>query len=108
MISELVLYLVGFILFLPVQSLAINGWHECFRNGNIFEKIFGAFLEKHKGKWWTMPIWGCVKCESSVIGSITFWFTVIPIFGFHSYEIWIWVVDIFCLVNLNYWFYKTL
>jgi hypothetical protein len=120
-ISDIVLYAIGFIIFLFVQSLALNGWVESFKgscvqelnkgrvcSGNIFYKIAPEFFEKHKGKTWTMPLWGCVKCVSSVIGGITFWGTVVPLFGFHWFEIWLWILDAFSLITLNYWIYKKL
>lgn len=118
---NIVLYTIGFCLFLPIQSLAINGWHECFVGkqwmdidkgkmtaGNIFYKISPSFFEKNRGKTWTMPLWGCVKCESSVIGSITFWGVVLSLFGFHWIEFIAYLFDIFSLVSLNYWIYKRL
>lgn len=101
-------YIIAFSIFVVLQSLAINGWHECFAEGNVFNKLFGSFLLKHKGKWWTMPLWGCVKCEASVMGSITFWFTVLPLFGFNFYELWGWFIDMFILVGLNWYFYKKI
>lgn len=121
MIEKITLYVFAFFLFVILQALAINGWHECFRfncvqdinkgqvcNGNIFFKLFGKFIKKYNGKSWIMPIWGCVKCESSVIGSITFWVTIIPLFGFNFYELWVWIFDMFVLVSLNWLIYKKI
>ena len=119
--SGILINIVCFLVFVFLQSLAINGWHECFKGscwndikdgnkceGNIFYKINPSFFEKHKGEAWTMPIWGCVKCESSLIGSITFWVTIIPVLGFHWYELWVWIADMFILVTLNWKIYKSL
>lgn len=119
--QEILLYLIGFILFAIVQSFVINGWHECFRfsctndlskgkvcDGNIFYKLFPKFIEDNKGKLWTTPIFGCVKCESSVMGSITFWSAILPLFGFNPYEIVVWVFDMFFLVTLNWIIYRKL
>jgi hypothetical protein len=118
---DIILYLVGFCLFLIVQSLSINGWHECFQgkkwkdiekgdmsSGNIFYKISPSFFERHRGKAWTMCLWGCVRCESSVIGSITFWGSIVPVFGFHWIEILPYVFDLFALVSINWIIYKKL
>ncbi len=112
-------YIASFCLLILLQSLFINGWHECFRfncvndikkgeicNGNIFFKIFGKFIKKHNGKTWTLPIWGCVKCQASIIGSITFWLTVYPIIGFDWYLLWVWIADVFILVPVNFIIYK--
>ena len=118
---DVVLGLFGFFIFLIIQSLAINGWHECFTfncvqdlvkgelcHGNIFFKLFPKFIKDNKHKTWSKPIFGCVKCESFVIGSITFWGAVLPLFGFHYYELIVWVFDMFALVTLNWIIYKKL
>jgi hypothetical protein len=120
LIDDLIL-IIGFVILMLMQAIFINGWHELFSgrciediskgricDGNIAYKISPKFFEKHRGKAWTMPLWGCVKCESSIIGSITFWLPVLWVFGFSLVEIFIWMVDIVSLVTLNYWVYKKL
>lgn len=119
--QDILLYLIGFGIFVFLQALFINGWHECFKfncvedmnkgrvcNGNIFYKLLPEFIEKNKNKTWAMPLFGCVKCESSVIGSITFWSAILPLFGFHPYEIIVWIFDMFILVSLNWIIYKKI
>ena len=120
MIEEIVLYLIGFGLFVVFQALIINVWHESFTGQKLVDGITGKisyqgmigymiapeWIEKNKKKIWLKPIIGCVKCESSVIGGVIFWGTILPLFGFHFIEIWIWVMDVFILVYLNYFFYK--
>jgi hypothetical protein len=106
--SDFLQYIIWFAIFCVLQSLAINGWHECFREGNIFHKLFGDFIDRNKKKNWALPIFGCVRCESSAIGSITFWCTAYPLFGFHWFGLWVWVMDVFILCSLNYFFYKRL
>ena len=121
MIEEILLYVIGFVIFVILQALFINGWHESFAggctqdltkgkicSGNIFYKISPSFFEKHRGNVWTLPLWGCIKCESSVIGGLTYWPIVLWIFGFHGIEILIYIFDVFILVYLNYFFYKRL
>lgn len=105
---DIVLYLISFLLFAVIQALVINGWHECFREGQIFHKMFGKFIDKHKDKWWTMFLWGCVKCESSVIGGSLFWSLVYPLFGVHYFTVLAWILNTFMLVSLNYYFYKKI
>jgi hypothetical protein len=97
-----------FCIFLVLQSLFINGVHYCFEKGNVFYNINPAFFEKNKKKWWAYPLWSCVRCQSSVWGTATFWVAVIYIFGFHPIEIYIYVMDIFILVTLNWIIYKKL
>ena len=120
-ILNTVLGLAGFILFIFLQALFINGWHECFRGdctqdinrgrvcgGNIFFRISPEFIHRHKDKFWARPVFGCVKCEASVMGSVTYWPTALIIFGFHPVEIPIWIGDMFILVILNWLVYKKL
>jgi hypothetical protein len=99
---------VCFVIFLLVQSLFINGVHYCFEKDNIFYKIKPSFFDKHKKEktWWTMPLWGCVRCMASVYGFATFWPFVIDIFGFHSIEPFVFVMDVFALVTLNWIIYR--
>lgn len=105
--QEIVLYLIGFILFVVLQSLAINGIFESMREGMIFYN-FRMWLSKYVSEYWMNPLGNCVKCMSSFYGGITFWGTVIPLFGFHLFEIWIFIFDVFILLVLNYWIYKKL
>jgi len=120
MIQEVVLYLVAFMIFVVLQSLAINGIYELFRggciendmkkgrvcSGNLFYMISPEFFERNKNKTWASPFFGCVKCMASFYSLITFFPTVIYLFGFHWEEIFIWAFDAFILVFLNYFFYK--
>lgn len=122
MIEEVILYLVCFLIFVVLQSMAINGLHECFKgsklvdgvslkvdyHGMIFYMIAPKFFEKVKHRTWVKPLWGCVKCMSSFWGAITFWSIVLPVFGFHPIEILVFVFDAFILVYLNYFFYKRI
>lgn len=114
-------YLIDFLLFLVLQSLVINGIFECFQggcvndltkgkvcSGNIFYLISPSFFEKHRGKKWTMPLWGCVRCMASVHGTITFWLAIYLFVGFDYREVFVWVGDVFALVFLNYYLYKKL
>lgn len=122
MIVNVLLYLISFSVFVILQSLAINGWHECFTGeklidgvtktidyqGMIGYMIAPKWIEKNKRKAWLKPVIGCIKCESSVMGGITFWGAVIPIFGFHPIEILVFIFDVFILVSLNWFIFKRL
>lgn len=109
------------IIFVLLQALMINGIYSCFQggctndltkglicSGNIFYKIAPKFFEKTRGKAWTMPLWGCVKCMSSFWGTLSFWFFVLYVYGFAPIEIGAWIMDVFVLVSLNWIIYKML
>lgn len=116
-----ILYLVGFCLFVVLQSLFINGINYSFSGGcvneinkgkickgNIFYMISPSFFEKCRGKWWTLPIWGCIRCQSSFWGAITFWPVVVYLFGFHWVQVGVFLFDVPILCSLNYYIYKKL
>lgn len=119
---ELFFYIASFFLFALLQSLFINGVHYCFKgsgiksevsgntiyDGNIFYMINPKFFEKVRYKIWIKPLWGCVRCMSSFHSLITFWPVIICIFGFHYWEIGLWVFDALILVTLNWVVYKKL
>jgi len=106
MVFDMFILLVSFILFVLVESLAINGVYESFTNGNIFHRIAPGFIDSNRDKWWTKPLYSCTKCMASVWGSIFYWGTVLQVFGFHSFEIWAWIVNVFMLVVVNFQIYK--
>jgi hypothetical protein len=100
--------LVEFCLFLILQSFFINGVHFCFQKDNIFYRINPIFFENNKKKWWAYPIFSCIRCMSSVYGTITFWPVVVYVFGFNIAEIFVFFIDIGCLITLNFMIYKKL
>lgn len=104
MIEKMIL----FILFVLCQAVAINGIFECFQKGQIFYLMMPDFIERNKEKKWIKPLWGCVRCMSSVWGSIIFWGTVLPIYGFYPIEIWICIWNIIILSVVNIQVYKKL
>lgn len=116
-----ILYLMGFCLFVVLQSLAINGIHYAFQGGclqemnkgkvckgNVFYMLWPAFFERNKTKWWSAPCWSCIRCMSSLWGAITFWPTTIYLFGFHWVQIGIFLFDVPTLCSLNFYIYKKL
>lgn len=122
MIIDLILYFIGFLLFVLIQGLIINGVHECFQGGAIKDELKGKifyqgmifymlapkFFERNKYKSWSKPFYSCVKCQSSVWGAITYFPFVIWLFDFHWCEIPIFIADVFCLVVVNWIIYKKI
>lgn len=120
-ISIILKYLISFSIFALLQSLCINGIYYCFGGnctndiqkgmvcvGNVFFLLAPEFFTKHKGEKWTLPLWGCIRCMSSVWGIITFLPLSVYLFGFHLVEIPIAIFDILILCTLNYIIYKLL
>lgn len=120
MIQTVLLYVISFAIFVVLQSLFINGLHDCFRgnklvdglsgkvdyDGMVFYMIAPAFIERNKHKKWSKPCYSCIKCMASLWGALTYWPLVIFIFGFHWVEAMVFVYDVFILVFLNWIFYK--
>lgn len=104
--NSVIEYIVCFLLFVICQSLAINGLKETFSKEHIFYPIAKFMDEKISAEWIKKPVYKCVRCMSSVWGTVTFWGFVIPIFGFYKIEIPIFIFDVFMLVYINYFFYK--
>jgi hypothetical protein len=118
---EILQYIIGFAIFMIMQAFFINGVFELCRgkcvndikdgkkcSGNLFYMINPEFFERGKGKEWGNPLFSCVRCMASVWSLITFFPTVIYLFGFHLVEIPVWVFDAIGLVSLNYLVYKKL
>lgn len=120
MIINVLVYLICFSIFVVLQSLTINGIHECFNGkkfvdglskkveytGEVLYMLAPEFFEKYKYRAWAKPLYRCVKCMSSVWGAVTFWPLVIFLFGFHFIELLVFVFDVFILVYLNFFFFK--
>lgn len=104
-ILNTVILLIGFILFILLQSLVINGIYECFQKDMIFYSI-RVFLSEYLSKTLQKPIFGCIKCCASFYGFITYVPFVYFVFGFKWIEIPMFIADVFSLVYLNYQFYK--
>lgn len=103
---ELLVNVILFSLFVVMQSLFINGVHYAFSKDNLINRINPIFFEKHKKKWWALPVWSCIRCMSSVWGAITFWPPVIDVFGFNVTEIYVFIFDLGILISLNWIVYK--
>lgn len=98
--------MINFLIFVILQGLAINGFQQAMDEGMIFEG-YKKWLKKQKP--WMGKMFGlCIKCASSVGGSITFWPAALYAFGFRPIELFAWVFDIFVLVSVNFWIFKKL
>lgn len=100
--------LISFFVFVVLQSLFINGVKAAMEEGNILFG-FSKFIEKNvKSEFIKKPLVSCIKCMASVYGAITFWPTVLIVFGFAWWQVPVFVADVFILVTLNWWIYKRL
>lgn len=97
---QLIISFLGFVL---LQSLFINGVHFCFEKGNIFHN---QFLERNKNKTWSKPLWTCVRCMSSIWGTISYWSVVYPLYGISYFSVLIWIFDMGILISVNWLVYK--
>lgn len=98
------IYLIEFCILLLLQSIIINGIYRAF-------KLLGltAYLDKKiKKEWIKKPIFKCIECCSSFWGTIIFYPAVIWAYGFHVWEIPVWVCNIFALVVLNFIIFKKI
>lgn len=121
MITDVLVYLICFSIFVVLQSLAINGIYECFKGsklvdgisgkvdyqGMIFYMIAPEFFERNKFKFWAKT-YTCIKCMAGWAGTISFWLVVLPIFGFHWIEVTVNILDVCILISLNWFVYKRL
>lgn len=103
---NIVIGLIGFFIYVNIQSIIIIGIYECFQKEMIFYPI-REYLSKYINKTFQKPLWGCCKCASSFWGFITY-LPVVYLFGLRWQEIPLFIADVFCLVYLNYQFYKKI
>lgn len=103
--SEVLIYLVCFLLFSVLQSWFINGVKELY-NQDMFLYKFRLFIDKHLKEFWRKPVYSCIRCMSSLYGIITFAPTTIYIFGLRWELIPACIFNIVILIFLNYFFYK--
>lgn len=119
--TELLIWMICFGLFMVIQAFIINGVYYCCQgkcvnelnkgkvcNGNVFYKMFPDFFEESKDKWWAYPLFQCVRCMASFHSLWTYWPCVVWLFGFQWWELYLWLIDMFVLVGLNYLIFKKL
>lgn len=100
-----IVYLIMFIVFCFVQSMFIIGVKDCFGKDMIFENL-GKWLKEKLGEKLTKPLFGCVKCMSSLWGAVTYFPTVLCYYGYESWQIPVFIADAFVLVFMTYYLYK--
>ena len=104
-IINIVFGLTGFLLFVIVQSLVINGIKGTFDEGMIFER-YGKWV-KSLG-WIGKPLGSCIKCMGSVFGGLVYWPFVLCVFGYENWQVPVFISDCFCVSALSWYFYKKL
>lgn len=94
------------LIFVLFQGLAINGFQQAMDEGMILYP-YKKWLQRQK-KWIGKPMGLCIKCSASIGGTVTFWPTVLYNYGWHSFEIFSWIFDIFVLVSVNWIIFKKM
>jgi len=103
--SEVLIYLVSFLIFTVLQSWFINGVKEAFNEGFILHPVKKK-LSKHIKEFWLRPFFGCIRCMASFYSAITFFPLTIYLFGFRWEEIPVYIFNVGILIYLNFYFYK--
>lgn len=106
-IFDLFVGIISFGVFAVLQALFINGVKESMSEGNILH-WYSILIARIKSDWIRKPMGDCINCMASVFGGITYWPTVVMVFGFWWQEIPLFVFDVFILVYLNFYFYKKI
>lgn len=102
---NIVIGLIAFLLMVVVQSLTINGIKGTFEEGMIFEK-YGNWI-KGLGRF-GKPLGLCTKCMAVSFGGLIYWPFVIVVFGFHIWQLPVFIVDAFCVSCLSWYIYKKI
>lgn len=98
--------MIDILIFVFFQGLFINGFYQSMDEGMILNG-YKKWLQKQKS-WIGKPLGLCIKCASSVGGTVTFWPAVLLCFGWNPVEVLAWVMDIFILVAVNWWIFKKM
>lgn len=118
--GTILIYLVSFGVFIILQSLFINGVYDSFKGKELQNDINGKkwegnilypvrrFLSNYINEFYSRPVYGCVRCMSSVWGAITYFPFVIYTFGFKWVELPIYIFDVGILSYVNFYFYKKI
>lgn len=102
---NIVLGQIAFLLFIIIQSLIINGIKASFDKEMIFEK-YGNWVRSLG--WIGKPLGACIKCMGSLFGGILYWPATIYLFGFETWQIPVFIANVFCVSVLSFYFYKKL
>lgn len=98
--------MLDILIFVFLQGLVINGFQQSMEDGMILEG-YKKWLKKQKS-WIGKPGGLCIKCLSSIGGTITFWPVVLFMYGWHPVELFVWVLDMLSLVVVNFWVFKKM
>jgi hypothetical protein len=94
------------LIFVLFQGLAINGFNQAMDEGMIFN-VYKKWLQK-RPSWIGKPLGLCIKCSASVGSLVTFWPVALYCYGWHPFEIYVWIFDAFVLISVNWIIYKKL
>ena len=94
------------LIFVLFQGLAINGFQQAMDEGMILNS-YKKWLLKRK-KWIGKPLGLCIRCAASVGSAVTFWPCALYCYGWHPFELYVWVLDALVLISVNFIIYKRL
>lgn len=94
------------LIFIFFQGLSINGFQQSMEDGMILNP-YKKWLQKMPS-WIGKPLGLCIKCSASIGSIVTFWPVALYVYGWHPFEIFVWVFDIFVLVSVNWILYKKM
>jgi hypothetical protein len=98
--------IIDLLIFVLLQGLSANGIYLSMEDGMILNG-YKAWLKK-RPSWVGKPFGLCIKCMASSVGTVTFWPTCLFIYGWHPMEIFVWIMDLFLLVSVNWYIYKKM
>lgn len=98
--------MINAIIFVLFQGLAINGFQQAMEEGMILN-AYRKWLKKKKS-WIGKPLGLCIKCSASVGSILTFWPSILFMYGWHPFEIFAWGFDAFILISVNWMIFKKM
>lgn len=104
---NIILAMAAFGIFIFLEALVINGIRSTTESEMIFEKP-ALWLKKKLGPFWSHPIVGCVKCSGLSYGGLMYWPLVTTQFGFHFWEVLLYIVNALILSVVSWYYYKKL
>lgn len=99
----MMLELLIFVLF---QGLAINGFHQAMDEGMVLN-TYKKWLQRQK-KWVGKMGGLCIRCAATIGSIVTFWPSALYGYGWHPFELFVWVFDALVLISVNWIIYKRL
>jgi Fe2+ transport system protein B len=103
---EVFFILMQFLVFAFLQSLFMVGIHLAMKKDEVLYP-FSAWVEtKLKKEWINKVLVTCVKCKASAYGVVTFFPAVIWAYGFHIWELPVFLFDVAVVSVLNFYIYQ--